>query len=361
MALLSKKEDEKKTEREKVEERREEVLARGRKFKYPLQYAKHKVVDLTILISVLAIICASTVVYLMLYKFQNTDDLLYRITQVLPVPVAEVDGEEVRYSDYLLIYRSTITPIEKQGMVEGGQNAENMTDYYKRQALTNAEDYTYALKLARELGITVSDDEVNQAVENHRTAGGVERSQETFSRVLQDNFGLSLSEYKRIIYLSLISEKVSEEIDEVAKTTIDEVQGYLSEGKDLKEIADLIGDKVVYEETGGPVDRMNIDGGRATTALKLEKGQTSERFVSTSGDGVYFVTLVDKTESTVNYVSLQIPFSELKSRLEKIREEGKINEKITIDVVESDDKDNNGGDSGDSGDDSGDSGGSGEE
>ena len=35
-------EQKKMTEKEKVEERREEVLARGRKFKYPLQYAKHR-------------------------------------------------------------------------------------------------------------------------------------------------------------------------------------------------------------------------------------------------------------------------------------------------------------------------------
>ena len=55
MAIFRKKDaDDKKTEREKVEERREEVLARGRKFKYPLQYAKHKVVNLTIIISILA-------------------------------------------------------------------------------------------------------------------------------------------------------------------------------------------------------------------------------------------------------------------------------------------------------------------
>jgi len=338
MAFFKKKSDDKKTEREKVEERREEVLARGRKFKYPLQYAKHKVVNLTILISALAVIAAGSIVYLMLYQFQSTDDLLFRITQVVPFSVAKIDDEKVLYSDYLLIYRSTITPIEKQGMVENGQNAEDMTDYYKRQALTSAEDYTYAIKLARELNITVSDSEVNDAVEKHRKAGGVERSQETFVRVLQDNFGLSLSEYKRIIYLSLISEKVSEEIDQVAKSTMINVKEYLSEGKSLKEISEILGEKVVYEETGGLVDRMNVDGGRATVAMTLEKGQTSERFVSTSGDGIYFVTLLDKTESTVNYVSLHIPFTELNTRLEAVRKENKVEERIIIEEQKNDEK-----------------------
>ena len=101
-------------------------------------------------------------------------------------------------------------------------------------------------------------------------------------------------------------------------------------GKSLKEIAELLEGKGTYEETGGLVDKMNIDGGRSTMALSLEKGKTSERFVSTSGDGFYFVTLIDKTESTVNYNSLFIPFTELKSRLEKMRKEGKVSERIEL-------------------------------
>ena len=50
MKLFPKKE-EKKTEKEKVEERREEILAKGRKFKYPLQWTRHRIVINTILIT----------------------------------------------------------------------------------------------------------------------------------------------------------------------------------------------------------------------------------------------------------------------------------------------------------------------
>lgn len=330
MAFFRKKDDveEKKSEREKVEERREEVLARGRRFKYPLQYAKHKVVTLTVIISVFAILAAGAYIYIRLYKYQATSDLAFRITQILPYKIAKIDGESVRYSDYLLIYKSSITPIEKQGMME--QDSDEMTNYYKREALNSAEDYTYALKLAREMGIKVENSEIDKAVEEHRKAGGVERSEETFVRILQDNFGISLSEYRRIVYLSLVSQKVSEQIDELSRLVSDEVEANLAAGKSLSEIAKILGDKVEYEETGGLVDKMNIDGGRATIALRLEKGKTSERFVSTSGKGYYYVTLVDKTESTVNYQSLFIPFSELRDRIEKIRKDGKVEESIEI-------------------------------
>lgn len=45
-----------KTELEKVEERREEVLSKGRKFKYPMQYAKYRVVTVTIILSVITVV-----------------------------------------------------------------------------------------------------------------------------------------------------------------------------------------------------------------------------------------------------------------------------------------------------------------
>ena len=87
---------EKKTERERVEERREEVLARGRKFKYPLQYAKHKLVINTVIIGIVAVFLMMTAGNFALYKFQDTGDIMYRISRLIPVPVAEISGEKVR-------------------------------------------------------------------------------------------------------------------------------------------------------------------------------------------------------------------------------------------------------------------------
>ena len=85
MALLKKKSTNL-TEQEKVEERREEVLAKGRKFKYPLQWTKHRVVVNTILIAI--IIFAMLIVggWLALYRLNMTNDLLFRVTEIIPAP-----------------------------------------------------------------------------------------------------------------------------------------------------------------------------------------------------------------------------------------------------------------------------------
>jgi len=93
------KKEEKKTEKEKVEERREEVLAAGRKFKYPLQWTRHRIVINTILIALVVFAMIFIGGWLALYRIGMTDQLLFNITKVLPVPVASVDGENVRFSD----------------------------------------------------------------------------------------------------------------------------------------------------------------------------------------------------------------------------------------------------------------------
>ena len=69
-------------------------MAQGRKFKYPMQYAKHKLIINTILVAIAAIILMVVAGWFMLYKIQDTGDMIYRVTQVIPVPVAEVAGEK---------------------------------------------------------------------------------------------------------------------------------------------------------------------------------------------------------------------------------------------------------------------------
>ena len=62
---------------ETVAEHRERILAEGRRFKYPLQYSKHKLVINTILISVIAFVTALIIGWHQLYIAQNTSNFFY--------------------------------------------------------------------------------------------------------------------------------------------------------------------------------------------------------------------------------------------------------------------------------------------
>ena len=332
LSLRKKADQQPKTEKEKVEERKKEVLAQGRKFKYPIQYAKHNVVIITIVVSVIAVALLVLFGWLDFYKFQDSGDIAYRISRFLPLYVADVDDEKVRFSDYLMIYRSSLKAVEQQsGKLGNDTDADSVRDEYKQTALDSAEKYTFALKLAKENGIEVSDEEVNEAFDSHRKVGGAERSEEAFLKVINDNFGFSKDEYTRPLYLSLIREKVEERIDENATKLADEIEKALTEnGGDYMQVAEQFGDRIIIEETGGLVDNKNIDGGRANVASRLKEGEQSGRFVSNNGDGIYFLKLISKNETQVNYISIKISFTEFEKRFEEIKNSQKITEYIEI-------------------------------
>lgn len=321
-----------KTEREKVAERREEVLAKGRKFKYPMQYSKHKLVINTIIIAFVAVILMVAAGWFMFYKSGSTGDMVYRIAQVLPLPVAEVDGEQVRYSDYLMIYRSNLMTAEQQGG-QLGQDSDDkaVRQMYKQAAMQSAVEYTYALKMAKELGIEVSEAEVDKAFDDHRKVGGAERSEEGFLKILQNNFGMNKREYRRMLYLTLMKAKVTQAVDQKANDIADKVDKLLAENdNDFGKVAEELGDAVVREGTNGLVDAMIVDGGRSNMAQSMEKGQVSKRFLSSNGDGYYYLKLIDKTENQVNHESLKIDFTEFDNRVAALYADGKVKEYIDL-------------------------------
>lgn len=329
---LSFKKEEKKTEKEQVEERREEVLAKGRKFKYPFQWTRHRIVVNTILIALAVFAMIFIGGWLALYRIGMTNELLFNITKVIPLSVATVDGENVRFSDYLMFYRSSMTSIERQSGSQFDESSyEELRNKYKRSALTEAEKYAYATKLARELNITVSTEEIATEFDRHLKIGGVDRSEEGFIKIIEDNFSLSKSEYERMLYLTLIKAKVEMEIDKNANKIATKVESLLAgNNNDYKAVVEQLGDEIIYEETGGLVDGKNIDGGRASEAMKLEPEQSSGRFVSMNGDGYYFVKLVSKTDSEVNFVSIKVPFTEFAKQFDTLKTDNKITEYIDI-------------------------------
>jgi len=321
-----------------IEDHREEILSKGRKFKYPFQYAKHRLVINTIIIGVVAVILFAGFGWLQLYKLQSTSDILYRFTKVIPLPVANVDGENVRLSDYLMIYKSSMAALQAQeGALTGTEKGEVFRMQYKRQALDNAVEFTYALKLARELDIEITREQILEAEREHRTVDGVERSQESFANIIAVNFGLTVREYERLLLLSLTRRAVAEAIDEGADKVAGEVEELLdSNNGNFEDVAVALGEKVIYEETGELVSRMNLDGGRAEVASGLEVGKWSSRFLSRNGDGYYFVKLIAKGEGQVKYVSLRVPFEEFGKRIRVLRDEGKVREFIAIRQLDDD-------------------------
>ena len=154
----------------------------------------------------------------------STGDVAYRFTRVIPLSVADVDGKKVRFSDYLMLYRSSIASIERQqGKFDDSEDSKSQLEFYRRQALNSAEDYAYAMALLDELGKSVTDEEIDEVVNKHRMIEGEMRSEASFAGIVRENFGLSLTEYRRMLELSLAKKKISVETDTEARELADKI------------------------------------------------------------------------------------------------------------------------------------------
>ena len=316
-----------------LEEQRREILNKGKKFKYPVQYSKNRLVVNALVIAGVILITGAILLWYQLYRVQNASEFIYRFTAILPFPVAKVDGEKALYSDYLMEYRANMQIANaKKDEIEGANNTNALSTLNKSKAMKNAIANAYAQKIARELGISVSDKEISEVFDAQRKTQNTELTESALYKIAADNYGLSPNEYRRMfIELPLIRRKVTTQIDKNADKLKNEVSKYLSENSNnFSKAVEYFGDKIEYSKPG-KVRKTNIDGGRSRIAAGLKVGEVSKPFISNSGDGYYIVKLIEKTDNEVNYESIKIKFAEFNKQLEQLEKDGKIQKYIKVD------------------------------
>ncbi len=324
---------------ETVAEHRERILAGGRRFKYPIQYARHHLVFNTIIITVTALILIVVLGWWQLYVMQNTSTFFYRVTRVLPLPVASVDGEMVKYGDYLMYYNSSAHYLQQSEQVDlNSEDGKRQIDYVKRKSMDNVEADAYAEKLAKQLNITVSDDRVNQIISEDRDTANGRISQETYDASALSVLGWSPEEYRQDAKSKLIRQEVSYAIDTIAKQKEEKAAGLLAAPNvNFDTVAVQLGgdgDAKVTSGISGLVPRTNRDGGLSAAAVKLNIGQISGVVKTTTGDGYYFVKLLERNDSQINYAYIKIPLTAFNEQLSSLKSSNKVHEYITMPKVD---------------------------
>ncbi len=317
-------------------EHREKVLAGGRKFKYPVQYQRHRLVINALIIGAAALLLLLGIGWYLLYVAQNTSEFMYRVTKVVPVPVAVVDGQPVRYSDYLMKYRSAAHYLtEKEQIDVKSADGKNRLAYVKSLAMKDAIADAYAVKLAREVDVTVTDADLETFLKQQRQSSDGEVSEGTYNAVIRDYYGWSPDEYRSAMKGKLLRQKVSYAVDSQAEDVSNAVASQVKSGNaDLKAIADGLNGKEKGTAEYVPaawVPLKNQDGGLADVASKLQKGQISSAVKTTSGNGYYFVKLVDKNATQIQYEYIHIPLKEFSLKLAQVEKDNKLTKFIKID------------------------------
>jgi hypothetical protein len=319
---------------ETVAEHREQILAGARRFKYPRQYARHRLIRNTILISVGAIILIALFVWQQLYFAENTSKFFYRITQIIPVPVAMVDGNYVRYSDYLRELRSELHYLEsEENVVFSSEDGKRQLEYRKRTSLDRVEENTYITKLAQENNVEISEEEIDAFIDAQINNSSTPISKEQFVQtVLPRYYDWSLGEYKDSIRPQLLRQKVAFAVDTKAQQKANSLLNQLQGGTDFAKLAKKESEDEVTKSKGGDAGWVPVDAddpeGLIAEARILKKGRMSG--VIQGRTGYYIVKLTDKRNDEIRYSRIFVGLRELAERLANLNSGQLFNEYIDV-------------------------------
>lgn len=294
-----------------VEQHRHEIIGRARKYIYPLRATKRRIVLVSSTILAVAAVIFLVVCGVLLYKFQNGSTFIYRVTQVVPFPVARVDGNFVAYENYLfqvrhyVHYYSFRTQQPTDFSTKSGQDQLN---HYKHQALQQVINFAYVKQLAKEHNVTVSQKDVDASLALAKSRLG--NNGQEFADVLQSFWGWSVDDYRRELSQELLTEKVASTLDVSAHSEANTVLAKLKSGASFSDLAKQYSDDPATNDSGGVyhelVTQANTDlpPQVVAAAFKLKVGQYSG--VINTGYSLEILKLVADNNNQLQLAHIQI-------------------------------------------------------
>lgn len=248
---------------ETVAEHREKVLGSARKYIYPLQHSKHKIVVISTSLFIAAVVLFFSYTALALYRLQSTSTFIYRVTQVLPFPVARAGKHYVAYENYLFELRHYMHYYTTQQKLDfNNVNGKQQLAAFKKRALDDVVNAAYIKQLAAKHHVSVNDKEVNDQITLLRSQNRLGGSDKVFEDVLKDYWGWSVDDFKRELRQQLLAQKVLAVLDTKTTQRAQTALNELKKGGDFAAVAKKYSDDQRTRNNGGDlglIDRNNKD------------------------------------------------------------------------------------------------------
>lgn len=221
---------------ETVAEHREDVLRGARKYKYPLAHSKHRIVIISTGLLAVAVVGFFIYSITALYKLQDSSGFIYRVTQVVPFPVAKAGGNYVAYENYLFELRRYEHYYQSQQQVDfSTQSGKDQLNSYKPKALDEVIQDAYVKQLASQNGVSVSSADLNAELASLQAQN--QSSSQELADVTSKFFGWSIADLKRELGQELLAQKVSAKLDTSAQAKAATVLKQLQDGGDFGTLA----------------------------------------------------------------------------------------------------------------------------
>lgn len=293
-----------------VAEHREEVLAGARRFIYPLQQSKHKVVIISGLIVLALLLSSLGFSGLLLYRYQSTGNFAYQVSRLVPFPVTKVDGAYVSYQDYLFELRYSLfyfSNYDQEGVDINSSEGQQLVKELKSQALEKIKLDAIAKRLAAENNIKITEDDIQRQIENIRAQGGIGDSDQALEDILSSSYDWDIDDLRHTIRLQLIRQSLPRILDTATIEKADLANQRLAEGATFEDVARDFSDDLLTRENGGVIgliSRTNTDlpPEFIEAAFNLDPGETSELVESRFGLHVIRINKVEGDEREVAHI-----------------------------------------------------------
>lgn len=302
---------------ETVAEHREEVLSSARKYIYPLEHSKHRIVKVSIALLIAAVVGLFTYTLVELYKIQTTSSFMYRVTQVVPFPVAKAGDRFVSYENYLFELRRYIHYYQTQQRVDfGSKSGKDQLAAYKPIAMQEVVNAAYVKVLAEQHKVSVNNREVDDALDSLRAQNKLGTSNQELSDVAREFFGWSVDDLKRELRQELLAQKVAATLDTEAQKRADAALQKLKNGADFAATAKEVSEDDATKANGGTYSNnaitlasTDVPPQVVQALMKLKPGETSN--VIQTGDSLEIVKLVSNTNGKMQAAHISFKLKQI--------------------------------------------------
>lgn len=297
---------------ETVAEHREEVLSSARKYIYPLQHSLHRIVVISACIFAVLVVGFFAYCLLGLYRFDSSSTFIYRVTQVIPFPVAKAGPHWVAYENYLFELRHFMHYYQTQQKVDfSSASGKQQLDAFRKSALQIVVDQAYVKQLAEQHKVSVSDKELNDEIALLRSQNRLGSSNEVFEDVLREFWGWSLDDFKRELRAQMLAQKVISTLDTGTHQRAQDALNQLAAGGDFAALAKQYSEDASTKDNGGDygvaIDKNNRDlSPQVVDALfKLQASQHSGVIETPAGLEIVKAREVDGSAVRASHIFFQ--------------------------------------------------------
>lgn len=304
---------------------REEVLKGARKYIYPLQHSKNRIIMLTtwILVGTIAVFLIYSTVAL--YKLNQYNTFLYRTTQVVPFPIARIGDTFISYEDYLFQLRHYVHYYQsQQGLDFSGDDKEALLQF-RKQALDGVINDAYVKILAEKNNVQVSDREVNARITEVRNQNRLGSNTKVFADVLHDYWGWSIADFKRSLKQEILTEKVVAKLDKEDSARANTALIKAKKGADFGQLAAKVSDDKASRANGGDYGfsitktNPNVPPQVVDVLFKLKPGQISD--VINTGTTLEIVKLTQVNGNAVTAKHIVFKLKDISTYIKPLKDQ----------------------------------------